>query len=74
MWFHLVEKLMSVNLSDEPDTLRWKITQSGMFLVKSYYAELMNDNTRYLRKYLWKLKVPLKIWIFLVHEQKRIID
>ena len=36
-----------------------------MFSVKSYYLDLINGHTIYVRKYLWKLKIPLKIKIFL---------
>jgi hypothetical protein len=31
------------------------------FLVKSMYIDYMDDHTKYLHKYLWKIKVPLKI-------------
>ena len=31
----------------------------------SMYDDLMNGHTRFLRKYLWKLKIPLKIKIFM---------
>ena len=64
-WFHLIEKLMRVTLVDEPDKFRWSLTLNGVFTVKSYYEDLLNGHTRYLRKYLWKLKIPLKIKIFL---------
>jgi hypothetical protein len=64
-WLDLVERLMDVHLTDEKDTFIWKLTESGQFSVKSLYAELMNGNTKFLRKYLWKMKVPLKIRIFM---------
>ena len=64
-WLHLVERLMAVSLSNEPDSFSWKLTPSGVFSVRSMYADLMNGNTVFLRKYLWKLKVPLKIKIFM---------
>ena len=64
-WLNLVERLMRVNIIDEPDKLKWALNTNGVFTVKSYYEDLLNGHTRYLRKYLWKLKVPLKIKIFL---------
>ena len=64
LWFHLVERLMRIQLTDGPDKFNWSLTPTGVFSVKSYYAELMNGHTTYLRKYLWKLKVPLKIVFF----------
>lgn len=35
------------------------------FLVKSLYADFLHGHTRFLRKYLWKLKIPLKTKLFL---------
>ena len=64
-WLHLVERLMAVSLSMEPDTVTWKLTPSGVFSVRSLYLEQMSGNTRFLKKYLWKMKVPLKIKIFM---------
>jgi hypothetical protein len=64
-WLNLCRRLMSVNLVDEQDKFVWKLTTSGSFTVKSMYEDLMNDQTPYPRKYLWKLKIPLKIKIFM---------
>ena len=49
-----------VQLFEVPDKFVWKLNPSGLFTVKSMYLDLMNDDTRYLRKYLCKLKIPLK--------------
>jgi hypothetical protein len=64
-WLDLVERLMDIHITDEKDTFIWKLTDSGQFSVRSLYAELLNGNTKFLRKYLWKIKVPLKIRIFM---------
>jgi hypothetical protein len=64
-WLHLVERLMGVQLNNEKDKFTWHLTASRIFSVKSYYAEFMNGHTRFLKYYLWKLKVPLKIRIFM---------
>ena len=56
---------MDVQLQDMPDTFVWGLTTLGGFTVKSMYEDLMNDHTRYLRKYLWKFKIPLKIKVFM---------
>jgi hypothetical protein len=39
--------------------------ESGRFSVKSIYLDMLNDNTVFLRKYIWKMKFPLKIRIFM---------
>jgi hypothetical protein len=64
-WLHLCQRLMAVQLNDELDRFIWKLTPSGLFSVKSMYEDLMNEPTPFLRKYLWKLKIPLKIKIFM---------
>ena len=63
-WSHLCHLLMYVHLLDTPDTFVWKHTSMGVFFVKSMYADLMNGHTRFLHQYIWKLKVPLKIKVF----------
>jgi hypothetical protein len=64
-WLHLVERLMDIHLTDEKETFLWRLTDSGQFSVRSLYAELLNGDTKFLRKYLWKIKVPLKIRIIM---------
>jgi hypothetical protein len=43
----------------------WDLTSFAVFIVKYFYEEYMNEDTRFLQKYLWKLKAPLKIRIFM---------
>jgi hypothetical protein len=64
-WLHLCQRLMGVELSNDPDKFIWKITESGVLTVKSMYIDLMQGHTIFLRKYLWKLKIPLKSKIFM---------
>jgi hypothetical protein len=37
------------------------------------YVDLMNVHTRFLRKYLWKLKIPLKIKVFMWFLNKKVL-
>jgi hypothetical protein len=64
-WLDLCQKLITVTLTPEPDKFIWNLNESGLFTVKSMYLDLMNGHTRFLRKYLWKMKIPLKIKIFM---------
>jgi hypothetical protein len=72
-WVHLVLRLMRVQLKDQPDAFRWALTTSGVFTVKSMYLDLLDDHTPYLKKYIWKIKVPLKIRIFMWFLHKGVI-
>uniref|UniRef100_A0A453M4Q8 Uncharacterized protein n=1 Tax=Aegilops tauschii subsp. strangulata TaxID=200361 RepID=A0A453M4Q8_AEGTS len=40
-WLHLVRRLMDVQLSQQPDKLRRKLTQNGVFSVKSMYVDII---------------------------------
>jgi hypothetical protein len=57
---------MSVHLTNETDKFIWNLTESGVYSVKSMYLDLMNGYTRFLRKYLWKIKIMLKIIFYVV--------
>ena len=56
MWAHLCTRLMGITLNDVPDYFHWKLTQNGMFMVKSMYEDLMNGHTRFLKKILVETK------------------
>jgi hypothetical protein len=60
-----IEKLLGrVNLSNDPDTLIFKLTNSVAFLVKSLYLAMQfNDVVPY--RFMWKVKIPLRIKTFL---------
>jgi hypothetical protein len=62
-WLHLCIQLMSVQMTQQPNAFKWGRTKSVSFSVKSVYLDYMDDHTQFLRKYIWKIKVPLKIRI-----------
>jgi hypothetical protein len=70
-WTHLLHRLILVQLTDSEDSFKWKLNISGVFSVKSMYMDLLNGHTVFLKKYIWKMKVPLKIKIFMwvLHEK-----
>jgi hypothetical protein len=72
-WIHLLWRLILVQLTDVDDVFRWKLTTSVYFSVKSMYHDLLNDQPVYLRKYIWNMKVPLKIKIFMWFLHKKVI-
>jgi hypothetical protein len=55
---------MLVQLNDEEDIFSWNLTTLGSFTIRLFYHDLLNGHTIFLKKYLWKIKVPLKIKIF----------
>jgi hypothetical protein len=72
-WLHLCQRLMSVSLSSSHDKFIWNLNSSGVFTVKSLYLHQMNDGLGGEHNYLWKLKIPLKIKIFMWFLNKKVI-
>ena len=70
---HLVRRLMEVELSQQPDRLIWKLTQNGEFSVKSMYLDVINSSVIPRSKHVWKIKVPLKIKVFMWFVHKQVI-
>jgi hypothetical protein len=62
---------MHVRLNDQADVFRWNLHQNGQYTVKSLYLALINTGVTNMNKQLWKLKVPLKIKIFMWYLKKR---
>jgi hypothetical protein len=62
--FNLVSKISHVRLNEGANVFRWGFTQNGQFAVKSMYPSLIMGNI-WQNRFLWKLKLPLKIKIFL---------
>jgi hypothetical protein len=72
-WLHLLHRLINVQLEPHDDKFRWRLTQTGKFAVKLMHLDPLNDNTIYLHKYLWKMKVPLKTKIFMWSVQQKLL-
>jgi hypothetical protein len=72
-WQNLVAQCAHVNLVDEPDNFKWNMTTSRSYTVRSLYLHLIDRNPPFRHKSIWKLKIPLKIKIFLWYLQKGVI-
>ena len=56
---------MDVQLSQQPDEIRWKLAKNGEFSVKSMYLHIINASVIPSSKHVWKVKVSLKIKVFM---------
>jgi hypothetical protein len=72
-WLHLVSRLMEVHLMPDQDSFKWNLTTLGVFSVKSMYLDFLNGHTMFLKRYIWKIKVPLKIKIFMWFLHRKVI-
>jgi hypothetical protein len=63
-WHDLVGRLLDINLGEELDKFVWQLHKNGSFLVQSMYNHLVNNGVKVTQE-IWRMKLPLKIKIFL---------
>lgn len=73
LWLELVSKVLNVVLTMGNDSFVWSLKKDSIFTVKSMYTDLMQSNRLPSRDIVWKLKLPLKIKIYLWYLQKGVI-
>uniref|UniRef100_A0A453K060 Reverse transcriptase zinc-binding domain-containing protein n=1 Tax=Aegilops tauschii subsp. strangulata TaxID=200361 RepID=A0A453K060_AEGTS len=64
---------IDVQLSDQPDSIHWKLARNGIFTVKSFYMDFINSGPISRSLHIWKVKVPLRIKIFMWFVHKQVI-
>ena len=72
-WLQLLARLMEIHLNDNQDVFKWNLMASGNFTVKSLYLDYMSEHAHFNCKYLWKMKVPLKIKIFMWFLRRKVV-
>jgi hypothetical protein len=72
-WYNLVMRIAQVHLNDRPDIFRWSLKSDGQFSVSSMYSALLDTHIVPHNIYLWKLKIPLNIKVFLWLLYKKVI-
>jgi hypothetical protein len=72
-WLELIGKINNVTLDQGRDMFRWDLNRTGAFSVHSMYLHLLNQHAPFRHKFIWKLKIPLKIKIFSWYLQTGII-
>lgn len=65
-WLHFVQRLMMVDLMNEPDRFVLSLTSSGVFSVKSMYADFMEGQTVFSSKIHLEVKSPIQSQDFYV--------
>ena len=64
-WLDLLTRTVNIQLQNGPDVCIWILQSNGQFSVKSMYATLMDETVLPIIQPLWKLKIPLKIKVFI---------
>ena len=67
-WLSLVGRISNVELVEGSDYFRWRLTNCGLFSVRSLYLYNMGTQTPFRHKKIWKMKIPLKIKICLARK------
>lgn len=64
-WYKLVACVLNTSLTGDRDIFIWNLHKSGVFSTRSFYRVLICDGIVPLKSPIWKIKIPLKIKIFL---------
>jgi hypothetical protein len=73
LWNELVGRIMHVRLNDQANVFIWNLHQNVQYTVKSLYLALISNGLTNMNKQLWKLKVPLKIKIFMWYLKREVV-
>ncbi|WVZ50906.1 LOW QUALITY PROTEIN: hypothetical protein U9M48_002112 [Paspalum notatum var. saurae] len=72
-WYELVLKVANISLAKGNNEFRWDLNKGGAYSVQFLYNVLIQDRSIPRNSKLWKLKIPLKIKIFLWYLKNRVI-
>ena len=72
-WLRLVSEVASVRLNESEDMFVWSLNKNGTFSVQCLYKESMNREGPCCRSSFWKLKLQLKIKVFLWYLKKGVV-
>jgi hypothetical protein len=72
-WHEVVGMVADVQLTNQKNRFVWELHQNVLFLFKSMYRALLETETTPYNILIWKLKLPLKIKVFLWYLYKGVI-
>lgn len=73
LWRSLKDRCEDIKMGVGRDRVEWTLTGDKNFSTKSLYRKLVTDEYTYPQKFLWKVKIPAKIKVFLWLVNKRSI-
>jgi hypothetical protein len=73
LWHNLVGRIMGVELNNLNGVFIWNLHQHGQYLVRSLYMAQINNGTTHMNKQIWRLRIPLKIKIFMWYTKKEVV-
>jgi hypothetical protein len=73
VWLQPTTMAMNTQLTDQIDTFEWSLHPNGWFTVRSMYRALIMPHIATIRHLIWKLRIPLKIKVFMWYLIKNIV-
>jgi hypothetical protein len=73
LWHNLVARVANTRFSNRDDKFIWGLHQNGIFSFKSMHLALISNNRVRLDTTIWKLKLPLRIKIFLWYLKREVV-
>ncbi len=73
LWHELCPSIIHIQLNHSSNSFRWNFNQNGGFSVRSMYLELINNGYIERNKIIWKLRMSLKIKIFMWYLLKGVV-
>lgn len=64
---------MNVQFFDQSNKIHWKLSTNGIFSVKSMYMDLIDFGPLSRSLHMWKIKISLRIKIFIWFVHKRVV-
>ena len=72
-WHNVVAMVADVHLRNQRDRFVWGLHQNGLFSVSFMYRALLGAQALPFNTLIWKLKLPLKIKVFMWYLYKGVI-
>jgi hypothetical protein len=72
-WNNVVAMVANVQLRNQRDRFVWGLHQNGLFSVKSMYRASLGVQPLPYNTFIWKLKIPLKVKVFMWYLFKGVI-
>jgi hypothetical protein len=72
-WYNVVSMIADVHLNNQRDSFVWWLHQNGLFSVHYMYRALLNVQAISYDTLIWKLKLPLKVKVFMWYLYERVV-
>jgi hypothetical protein len=72
-WQRLMAKVREIQLTGRRDTFIWPLQQNGKYTAHSMYRALVVPNILPHNHPIWKLKLPLKVKVFIWYLRKGVV-